>query len=127
MAVMRTVGNGHSLPQHARVREDGGKYVVELDVSDFTPHELTVEVLGRVVTIRGEQTETAEDEGRAFRLHERLTESFRLPDDADADRLTARYRHGVLELYAHRRELVPVEVQVEFGPTHVVNPDAAAC
>ena len=40
MAVMRMVGNGHALPAHTRVREEEGRYVVELEVSDFTDAEL---------------------------------------------------------------------------------------
>jgi hypothetical protein len=47
MSVMRTVGNGHKLPAHANVREDNGEYLIELDVTDFTESELSVERLGR--------------------------------------------------------------------------------
>ena len=43
MAAMRAVGNGHQLPAHANVREDSGEYLIELDVSDFTESELTIE------------------------------------------------------------------------------------
>ena len=43
MAVMRMVGTGHALPSHTRVREEECRYVVELDLSDFTDEELEVE------------------------------------------------------------------------------------
>jgi HSP20 family protein len=127
MAVMRTVGNGHALPPHAHVREEDCRYVVELDVSDFTQRELTVEALGPIVTVRGEQTELKEDEGLAFRVRERLEESFRLPDDVDPDGLTVRYRHGLLEIHVPRRRLARREVPVESASAFAVNPDAAAC
>ena len=52
MAVMRSLGNGRTLPPHANVREDASEYVIKLDVSDFTESELTVETLGPVVTVR---------------------------------------------------------------------------
>ena len=35
------------------------------------------------MTVRGDQVEEQDDDAVAFRLHERLEESFRLPDDAD--------------------------------------------
>lgn len=126
MASIRTVGTGHQLPAHASVREDAGKYVIELDVSDFTERELGVEALAPRLTIRGDQLETAEDFGRAFRLHERLEETFRLPDDADADQIKVFYRHGTLEIHVPRKRLGPREVTIE-RKSSLGNPDAAAC
>jgi HSP20 family molecular chaperone IbpA len=124
---MRAVGYGHRLPSHAKVREDGREYVIELNVSDFTEAELTVEVLGPLITVRGDQLETKEDEGLAFRLHERLEESFRLPVDAHADRITALYRHGALEIRAPRSRLEPRVVQIEHASPYDVSPDAVPC
>lgn len=125
MAVMRSHGNGRRLPSHANVREDASEYVVKLDVSDFTETELTVETLGPVVTVRGDQLETGGDEGRAFCLHERLEETFRLPDDAAPDRVRAFFEHGTLELRARRRPLAPHTVPVE-PRGWLINPDASA-
>jgi HSP20 family molecular chaperone IbpA len=126
MTAMRLVGNGHKVPPHARVQEDPGEYLIELDVSDFTESELTIDVLGPLVTVRGDQLETKEDEGLAFRLRERLEESFRLPDDVAIDRIKAFYEHGTLELHAPRRPLRPHTVAIEHKFS-LVNPDAAAC
>ena len=126
MAVMRTVGNGHTLPPHARVRADTGEYVIELDVSDFTESELTIEALGPVVTVRGDQLAAKGDEGLAFRLHERLEESFRLPDDAEPEQMKAFYKHGTLELHAPRAPLARHAVPIERNP-YLVHPDAEAC
>jgi HSP20 family protein len=121
------VGNGHALPAHARVREEEGRYVVELDVSDFTDGELEVEAIGPIVTVHGEQIELDQDEGLAFHLRERFEESFRLPDDVDPDGLTAHYRHGLLEIHAPRRRLARREVRIEPASPYAVNADAAAC
>ena len=126
MAAMRAVGNGHQFPAHAKVREAAGEYLIELDVSDFTEAELTVEALGPVITVRGDQLETKEDEGLAFRLHERLEESFRLPDDADADQIKVFYKHGALQIHAPRTGLEPRQLPIEH-PSYLVNPDAAPC
>ena len=126
MAAMRAVGNGHKLPAHANVREQPGEYVIELDVADFTERELSVEVFGPRLTVRGEQLETKEDEGHAFRLQERLEESFRLPDDADADQIKVFYVHGRLEIHAPRARLEPRQLPIEH-PAFRVNPDAEPC
>jgi HSP20 family molecular chaperone IbpA len=74
VAAMRAVGIGHRLPAHSNVREDAGEYRVELDVTEFTEDELRVEVLGPRVIVRGEQQETADDNGKALRLRKRLEE-----------------------------------------------------
>ena len=126
MAAMRMAGPGHGLPAHANVREDAQEYVVQLDVSDFTETELEVETIGQRVTLRGAQREAAVDAEEAFRLHERLEESFRLPDDADAGAITAFYVHGTLELRVPRLWLEPRTVPIEHEPLRV-HPDAVPC
>jgi HSP20 family molecular chaperone IbpA len=126
MAAMRAVGNGHQLPAHANVREEADEYVIELDVADFTESELSVEALGPRLKLRGEQRETVEDGGKAFRLHERLEETFRLPDDADADQIKVFYKHGTLEIHAPRTHLEARQLPIEHPP-YRVNPNAEAC
>jgi HSP20 family molecular chaperone IbpA len=99
--------------------------VIELDVSDFTKAELCVEALGPRITIRGDQVETPGDEGKAFRIHERLEESFRLPDDADHDDVHVYFKHGVLELRVRRLGLVPRRLPIERRRSGVLlDPDA---
>lgn len=107
MACMRATGVGHRLPAHANVREEPDEYVIELDVADFTEHELAVELLGRRLRLCGDQLAGPGDGDEAFRLHERLEESFRLPDDADVDGITVLFRHGTLEIHAPRTPLEP--------------------
>ena len=124
MAVMLMARNGHQLSPHAQVREEPGEYVIELDVSDFAVSELGVEALGPTITVRGDQLEA--NEGFAFRLHERLEESVRLPDDADADHIKVFYKPETLEIHAPRRRLEPRRVPIEH-PSFRANPDAEAC
>jgi HSP20 family molecular chaperone IbpA len=126
MAAMRAVGNGHQLPAHANVREEPIQYVIELDVADFTEAELSVQALGPRLTVRGDQLETVDDDGKAFRLHERLEETFRLPDDAVADEIKVFYKHGTLEIRAPRTHLEPRQLAIEHA-SYLVNPDAEPC
>jgi len=127
MAFMRTVGTGRRRPSHASVHEHDAEYLIQLDVADFAEAELTVEALGRRLTVRGDQVETAEDNGDAFRLHERLEESFLLPDDADVEQLRVVFKHGVLEIHAPRAPLELRRLPIEHHPSYRVNPDAEPC
>jgi HSP20 family molecular chaperone IbpA len=126
MAAMRPVGNGRALPPHAHVRDDATEYVIELDVSDFTERELTVQAIGPRLTIRADQRESPGNATEPFRLHERLEESFRLPDDADPAGVTAFFRHGTLEIHAPRVPLIVRLVPVQH-PRARINPDAEPC
>jgi HSP20 family molecular chaperone IbpA len=125
MATMQVAGAGH-VPANANVREQPGRYVIELDVSDFSESELSVETVGPQLTVRGDQQPTKGDEGKPFRLHERLEESFRLPDDADPDRTRVFYRHGTLEIQAPRRRLEAQRLPIQHS-YHLINPDAEPC
>lgn len=123
MSAMHAVGY-HQLPPHARVRETDIEYVIELDVADFTQAELSVEALGPVLTIRGDQTEIPGDQGQAFRIHERLEESFRLPDDVDLDEIHILYKHGILEIRVARIPLVLRRLRIERRRSGMVSSDA---
>lgn len=127
MPAMRAVGTGHQLSERARVRRRTDVYVIELDVSDFREDELSVEALGPCITVRGDQREIPSDDGKPFRLHERLEESFRLPDDADADRIAVFYKHRALEIHAPRKELGARRVPIERPPVDLINPDVDPC
>ena len=125
MTAMRTMGLAPVLPPEATVEESANEYVVHLAVPGFAQEELEVEIAGRFVMVRGDQTETS-IEDIPFRLHERLEERFQLPADVDTDRVTAAYAHGALELHAPRTNgarKTPRKVPIEhrFG----VNPDAS--
>jgi HSP20 family molecular chaperone IbpA len=122
---MRTVGPRQEPTKHARLRESDSLYVIELDVPDFTKAELSVEALGPCITVRGDQQETESDKGKAFRIHERLEESFRLPDDADVDRVHVFLKHGALEFRVPRLPLTRRPLPIEHRPTGLLlDPDA---
>jgi HSP20 family molecular chaperone IbpA len=126
MAVMRMVGAGRRPPAHVHVDETEREYVIELDVSDFTEDELTVDVLGRQLTVRGDQLAPPPENGAVFGFRERLEESFRLPDDADVDAIRVFCKHGKLELRVPRARQESRRLPIEH-PDYLVNPDAEAC
>jgi HSP20 family molecular chaperone IbpA len=111
MVAMRLAGDGRLAD--VNIRADRCEYVIELDVSDFAESELSIEALGPRLTVRGEHTETGGERREPFRLHERLEESFRLPDDADDDLLEVVYDHGTLEIHAPRTRLEPRSLPID--------------
>jgi HSP20 family protein len=126
MTAMHATGSSRRLPPHVHLQERDDEYLVDLDVSDFTEQELEVEVQGTTVTVRGNQKETEGDDTLPFRLHERLEESFRLPDDADAAAVRAFYEDGTLGIHAPRRPIAPRLVPIEHERWRF-NPNAEAC
>lgn len=126
MVAMRAVGNGHRMPLHAHVHEEADRYLIRLDLPEFKEDELEIELLGLRLTVRAEQVQTVEDERQPFRLQERFEESFRLPDDADADRVSVRFQRGTLEIRAARSTLEPRLLPIEH-PAHLIHADAEAC
>ena len=70
-------------------------------------------------------TFTCEDIELTFRLHERLVETFRLPDDADLDEITASYEHGTLELRVLRAPLESRRVAIGGIEVGRIHPDVA--
>jgi HSP20 family molecular chaperone IbpA len=127
MPAMRVVGTGHQLSERAHVQRDPDEYVIELDVADFSDHELSIEALGPCITVRGDQRELPGDDGKAFRIHERLEESFRLPDDADVERIMVYHKRRALEIHAPRTRLEPRRLPIVRASHHLLNPDAEPC
>ena len=127
MAAMRRVGGRPVPPRHADIYETEREYVVELDVADFGVDELVVELRGPIVAVRGAQRRAAEDDGRPFRLQERLEETFRLADDVDCGALHVSFAHGRLKIHAPKKALTARAVPIETPTAVFGNPDATPC
>ena len=127
MAAMRRVGGSHAPPSRANVYETDCQYVVKLDVADFSRDEITVELLGPCLTVRGEQRATAAEDNGPFLLRERLEEAFRFPDDVDLDALRVSHAHGWLEIRAPKKQLTARIVPIETSHADTGNPDAVPC
>lgn len=84
----------------ADVRKDGEDLVASFDLPGIDPAEITVEVQGRRLVVRGERKDEHEGSDDRHRVREVRYGSFArtvaLPRAADADSITARYDAGVL-------------------------------
>jgi HSP20 family protein len=102
--MLEDVGFGPTFVPAADVYETPEEFVVELEVPGYEEKELRIEVSDHTLTVKGERQEAKEAEEKAFLLHERLERfferRFQLPAEADAAKLTATFRQGVVEIHA---------------------------
>jgi HSP20 family protein len=118
-------------PRRQILRPGGEEWIPAVDISD-TADEVTVKVelpgmeskdisvslIGDVLTIRGEKKAEKEKKGETFLLTERSYGSFirslRLPAEVEADKIEAIYKQGVLTIICSKKEQVkPRLIQIK--------------
>ncbi|MDX5333978.1 MAG: Hsp20/alpha crystallin family protein [Gammaproteobacteria bacterium] len=100
------------------IKEEADAYVIYADIPGVDPKDIEVHMEHGVLTIRGERKSETSEERDNFRRVERVRGSFyrrfSLPDTADAEKITARSEHGVLEVRIPKQEkLQPRRIAVE--------------
>ena len=83
----------------ADLRRNGDMWKVLLAVPGVSPDKLEIDVVGRTLRVRGERLT---DDKTAAVVNEitygRFEREFTVPEEIDATRVGATYRHGMLEL-----------------------------
>lgn len=105
------------------VRESADFYEFRADLPAVEPEQVEITVRRGVLTIAGERRSDIEGdnspEGRVHRLerrHGRFSRSFTLPEDADADRVSAQARNGVLAVRVEKKsEVTPRRIEVQVA------------
>ena len=90
------------------IKEDSERFVITADVPGVEPKDIEVTMENGVLTIKGERTLEARDEGdngyrRVERNYGSFYRRFTLPDTADAEAISASGKHGVLEVTIPKR------------------------
>ena len=84
--------------------------VLTLDLPGLTPEDLTIEVQGNELTVRGERKRPPVEEGAAYAYAQRPFGTFEhrieLPSGVDPDGVTASMEHGVLSLIVPKPEAI---------------------
>lgn len=92
------------------IREEPDRYLIHADVPGVDPEQIDISMENGVLTIRGERKHEAEEKREGYRRVERVRGSFyrrfSLPDTADAERVSASSRNGVLEIVIPKQEKV---------------------
>jgi len=92
------------------VAEAEDKFLVKASVPGINPDDIEITLSDNVLTIRGEASQTTEEENATWRLRERRYGAFQrsitLPTPVNADAIQADYVDGVLELSIPKAEEV---------------------
>ena len=97
------------------VYDTGNAIEVMAELPGVHEQDVTVELAGDVLTIRGEKKATEERKGDGFHLAERRYGSFartlRLPFEAEADKIQATFKNGVLTVNVPKPAALQQEVK----------------
>ena len=93
------------------VKEENQRFVITADVPGVEPEQIEVTMENGMLTIKGERKTESSNEGasgyrRVERSHGVFYRRFSLPDTADAEKITATGKHGVLEVVIPKKEAV---------------------
>jgi len=112
--------SGRTFAPAVDISENEDAFIVAAELPGTKPEDVQVEVHDGVLTLRGEKKSERTSENEHARYVERsfgsFSRSFRLPENADADKVEAGYGEGVLTLTIGKRaEARPrtVEIQVK--------------
>lgn len=102
--------NQNWLRPQVDIAGDESKYEIHLDLPGLTEKDVSIELHGDALVIKGEKQETLEDQkNKHYYRTERYYGSFQrtlsLPEDAARDDISARLKDGVLTLQIPRREV----------------------
>jgi HSP20 family protein len=90
------------------IAENDDQYVVTVELAGAKKNDVNVEMLGNVLTIRGEKKSEREEKGEHRHYVERsygsFSRSFTLPSNANGDRINASFADGVLTVEIPKRE-----------------------
>lgn len=92
------------------IKEEPDRFVIHADVPGVNPEDIDIHMENGQLTIKGEKKTEATSDEKNYKRIERTYGSFYrrfgLPDSAQADRISARSKHGVLEIVIPKRESV---------------------
>ncbi len=102
------------------IREENDGFVIFADIPGVDPRAIEISMDKGILSIRGERhNENVEENGkftRVERTHGVFYRRFALPDSADADGISAKGRHGVLEIRIPKKpESTPRRINIEAG------------
>lgn len=90
------------------IYEEQDNIVVKAELPGVNKEGISVDVKGRVLTLKGERSSENEDKGENYfrreRVHGRFERAFTLPDDIDPDAVKAEFNDGVLKITVPKPE-----------------------
>ena len=102
------------------ITEDEKEYLIKAELPEVKKDEVKVVVENGVLTISGERQFEKEQKNKKYDRVERaygsFVRSFTLPDGADADKVNAEFKDGVLKVHLPKSEQVkPKQIEVKVA------------
>ncbi|MDX1410938.1 MAG: Hsp20/alpha crystallin family protein [Nitrospirales bacterium] len=102
------------------ITEDEKEYTIKAELPDVKKDEVRISVQNDVLSITGERKYEKEEKNKKYHRVERaygsFSRSFTVPDDADADRVSAEFKEGLLQVHLPKSEKVkPKTVEVKVS------------
>lgn len=102
------------------ITEDEKEYLIKAELPEVKKEDIKLTVHDNVVTITGERKSEKEETGKKFHRIERaygsFMRSFTLPDDAEAGKIAADYKDGLLKVHLPKSEKTkPKSIEVKVG------------
>jgi len=102
------------------ITEDDKEYLIKTELPEVKKDDVKVTVETGVLTITGERKFEKEEKGRKYHRVERaygnFVRSFTLPDDADANKVNAEFKDGVLKVHVAKSEAAkPKHIEVKVN------------
>lgn len=99
------------------IKEEAQRFVIYADIPGVDPKNIEIHMEKGVLSIKGERVSEKRQESerltRVERSHGVFYRRFALPDSADADQISARGEHGVLEIVIPKKpETTPRRITV---------------
>ncbi len=92
------------------IKEEDERFVLKADIPGVDPKDIDITMDDGVLTIKGERKHESEEEANGYkrveRSHGTFYRRFSLPDTADAERVTAKGKDGVLKVVIPKHEKV---------------------
>ena len=100
------------------IREDESGFTIVADIPGVDPKDIDVHMENGMLTIKGERESEKKEEKEGYKRIERSYGSFyrrfSMPDTADADKIKAESKNGVLQISIPKQEKVqPRKISVE--------------
>ena len=102
------------------ITEDEKEYVIKTDLPEVKKEDVKVTVENGIVNITGERKLEKEEKGKRYHRIERaygnFVRSFSLPDNADANKVNAEFKDGLLKVRVAKSETArPKQIEVKVS------------
>ena len=101
------------------IRENAAAYMIDVEVPAVASGDLSVTTVDGLLTVSGKSERPKKDQGYQYHRSERrqgsFVRTFKLPEEADAEDISAEIKKGVLYLSVPKRaEVQPRKVEIKF-------------